>query len=294
MNVLVSKVQFKISEKGEFHEIAERTLADTISLILNYPWDTERSFAPIKLTCPSITIEHPIGTYLKIGPYFSGKFSLYYLNTNNKVYLKIVNTLDDASVWIKAYFEEKPELRGFEKYAYTINASAHFQTNSFEYIIDRKATTTFFIFPILIVPPIFFMCWLKYLERPESFNPMIVVGMLLFLLLIFSPLTYLFFNYLSADKDNYLQISIGHDEFSYGTVDNKKSYSKENIAEINAFGIINSRSPWSECEVFIITFKNGEKIRFTSLIISRDKLRQKFPDHQIKDNKKFLPTVESI
>jgi hypothetical protein len=76
LTLLISKVQYKRSEKGEFHEIAKRDLNDTILLLENYPWDIERSLAPVELTCPSITLEHPIGTYLKIGPYFSGKFFL--------------------------------------------------------------------------------------------------------------------------------------------------------------------------------------------------------------------------
>lgn len=291
---LISKVQYKRSEKGEFHEVAERNLEDTISLILNYPWDTERSLAPIELTCPSVTIEHPVGTYLKVGPYFSGKFSLYYLNTNNTVYLKIANTLEDACVLIKTYFEQKGKLKGFEKYSFTIKPSAHFRTNPFEYTINTKSIITFFRFPIIMAPLIFFMCWLKYLERPESFNSNGVVAMVLFLLLISSPLIYFFFNYSSADKNYCIQISRGHDEFVYGTVDNKKLYNKQDITEINMYGVRSSRSPWRECEIFIIAFKNGEQIKFTSLLISDDKLLRKFPDHQIIDNKKFFPTVESV
>lgn len=294
MTPLISKVQYKRSEKGEFHEIAKRSLDYTISLILNYPWDTERSLATIELTCPSITIEHPIGTYLKVGPYFSGKFSLYYLDTDNKVYLKTANTLEDACVWVKAFFEQKGKLHGFEKYGFTISPSVHFRTNPFEYTINTKATITFFMFPIYMTPLILLIMWLKYLERPESFTLITAVGMMLFILLISSPLIYFFFNYLSADKDYYIQISKGHDEFVYGLVANKKLYNKQHIAEINSYGSYYSRSLWSECEVFIINFKNGEQIRFTSLLIPGGKLRQKFPDHHITNNKKFFPTIGSV
>ncbi|SMC61479.1 hypothetical protein [Pedobacter nyackensis] len=294
MTQLISKVQYKRSEKGEFHEVAERNLDDTISLILNYPWGTERSLASIKLSCPSVTIGHPIGTYLKVGPYFSGKFSLYYLDTNNKVYLKIANTLEDACVLVKTYFEQEGQLQGFERYGFTIKPSAHFRTNPFEYTIDAKALISFFMFPLYMAPVISFMIWLKYLEHPESFSSGAAVGMVLFFLILFSPLIYFFFNYLSADKNCYIQISRGHDEFFFGTVDSKKLYSKLNIAEINAYGVRYSRSPWRECEVFNIIFKNGEQIRFTSLLISSNKLLQKFPDHKIIDNKRFFPTVGSV
>ena len=294
MTSLISKVQFKRSEKGEFHEVAERNLDDTISLILNYPWSTERSLAPIELTCPSVTVEHPIGTYLKVGPYFSGKFSLYYLNTNNRVYLKIANTLEDVCVSIKTYFEQEGKLQGFEKYGFTIKPSAHFLTNPFEYTINTKAVLSFFRFPIIMAPLIFFMCWLKYLERPESFSLNAAVAMVLLLLFISSPLIYFFFNYLSADKNYYIQISRGHDEFVYGTIDNKKLYNKQDIVKISTYGVRNSRSLWQECEIVIITFKNGEQIKFTSLLISDSKLLQKFPDHEIINNKKLFPTVQSV
>lgn len=289
MTPLISKAQYKRSEKGEFHDVAARNLDETISLVLNYPWDTERSLASVELTCPSITIEHPIGTYLKVGPYFSGKFSLYYLHTNKRVYLKVAETIEDVCVLIKTYFEQNGKLQGFEKYSFTINPSAHFRTKPFEYTINTKATITFFQVPIIMALFTMFICCLSYLEHPEGFNANGGVLITLFLLLLWSPLIYFFFNYLSADKNHYIQISRGHDEFVYGTMDNKRVYNKQDIAEINAYGAPNTRSLWRECEVFNIVFKNGEQIQFTSLLITSNKLLQKFPNHKIINNYKFFP-----
>jgi len=295
MRNLISKVQYKRSEKGEFHEVEERNLDDTISLILNYPWETERNLASVELTCPSITIEHSNGTYLKLGPYFSGKFSLFYLDTNGRVYFKVANTIEDACVLIKTYFGQNGKLQGFEKYGFIINPFAHFRTKPFEYTISIKTAITFFQFPIIMAPVILLMYWLKYLEHPQSFNSNgAVVGMVLFFLLFSSPLIYFFFNYLSVDKNHYIKISKGHDEFVFGTAEDKRVYNKQDIAEINVYGVRNSRSLWSECEVFDIVFKNGEHIQFTSLLLSGNKFLKKFPDHQIMDNKKFFPTVKSI
>jgi hypothetical protein len=292
VTLLISKVQFKRSEKGEFHDIAWRSLVETISLILNYPWDTERSLASVELSCPSITIEHSAGTCLKIGPYFSGKFSLYYLDTGNSVYLKTVDTLEDAVVWVKAYFEQKGKLNWLEKYGFVFRSASHFLTNTFEYTVDRKAIFTFFKFPVFLSPFLVLICLLGYLDRPDSFNVLTLVVLLFLLLLIASPLIYLFFNYLSVDKDCYFQISKGHDEFLYGTIDQKKSFNKLDIAEINAYGVRYSRSPWSECEVFLISFNNGGQIQLTSLLIDSETLRNKFPDHEIIDHRKFFPTVK--
>lgn len=294
MTLLISKVQYKRSEKGEFHDIVARNLDDCISLILNYPWETERSLASIELTCPSVTIEHPIGSYLKIGPYFSGKFSLYYLSNNKKVYLKIVNTIEDACVLLKTYFEQEGKLEGFDKYSFTINPLAHFRTNPFEYTVNLKAKLIFFRFSITIGSLILFMCWLKYLEHSERFNSNFAVWMMFFFLLISSPLIYFFFNYFSFDKNHFIQISTGHDEFVFGTIDDKKVYNKEDVAEINVYGVRNTKSLWSECEVFNIVFKNGDQLQFTSLLMSSNKLTQKFPDHKIVYNHKAFPTAESI
>ena len=291
MNPLISKVQYKRSENGEFHEIAERNLDDTISLILNYPWNTERSLASIELTCPSITIEHPNGTYLKIGPYFSGKFSLYYLNTNNKVYLKIVKTIEEACVVIKTYFDQEEMLEEFEKYGFIINPLSHFRTNLFEYVVTLKAKITFFKFPMMLALFILFMGFLSYLNRTEHFYAMGIVFMMLFILLLSSPIIYFFFNYLSVDKYGYIQISRGHDEFVFGTIDDKKVYNKQDIAEIKVYGVRNNKSFWSECEVIKIVFKNGEQIQLTSLLMTSSKLSKKIPDHKINTIHKSFPRV---
>ncbi|MBC8988325.1 hypothetical protein H9X96_21440 [Pedobacter sp. N36a] len=295
MTLLISKVQYQRSEKGEFHDVAERSLADTIFLVLNYPWATERSLADIKLSCPSVTIENPIGTYLKIGPYFSGKFSLYYLDTNDKVYLKVIPTLEDAVSFVQAYFEQKGKLQGFEKYGFVVKPSTHFRTNPFEYTIGTRAIITFFRFPIYMMAAILLMLGLSYLEHPGRFNLIAAAETMLWVfLLLWGPLIYLFFDYLLADENNYIQISRGHEEFVYGTIDNKKTYSKQDIVRINAYGLRYQRSLWSECEVFIITFKNGEQIKFTSLLISSGALIEKFHDRGIRNNKKFFATSGSV
>ena len=291
---LISKLQYKRSEKGEFHDIAERNLDETLALLLNYPWDTERSLASIELTCPSVTIEHPNGTYLKVGPYFSGKFSLYYLIPNNRVYLKVVDTIEDACVWIKRYFEQDEKLEGLEKYGFTINPLAHFRTNYFEYTVNLKAKIRFFKLPLMLMPFILLMFLLRYIERPMHFDSMAIVFVMTFFLLLWSPVFYFFFNYLSFDKNHYIQISKGHNEFEFGTVDNKKLYNKQDVAEINVYGVRNSRSPWLGCEVVNIIFKNGDKIQFTTLLISSSKLPQKFPDHAIVNIHKSFPTVGSV
>jgi hypothetical protein len=71
-------------------------------------------------------------------------------------------------------------------------------------------------------------------------------------------------------------------------------YNKQDITEINLYGVRYSRSLWNECEVFKIIFKNGEEIQFTSLLINGDRLLQKFPDHPVINNRKPFPRFESV
>lgn len=292
---LLSKTQYKRSEKGEFHEIAYRSLDETISLIHNYPWDTERSLASVELTCPSITIEHPKKTYLKIGPYFSGKYCLYYLGTNNQVKFKTVNTIQNACEWVKIYFQQQGKLEGFKNYSFTIRPASHFVTNSFEYTTNTNAVIRFFILPIILLLITTGIIGLIFICRPDASGIFSLMGLMLaFFCVSFSPMIYLYFNYSSADKDYYLRISRGHEEFTYGTKDNRKSYNKQTIARIETYKNTSPRNPWGECQVYTITFKDGEQICFTSLLISGTNLLIKFPDNEVSVHHKFFPTVESV
>ncbi|PRY51574.1 hypothetical protein B0I27_107162 [Arcticibacter pallidicorallinus] len=292
---MISKAQYKRSEKGEFHHIAHRTVEETKSFISNFPWKTERSLASVELTCPSVTLEHPGGTYLKIGPYFGEKYSLYYLAPNKKVYFQNVDTMEEVSQWVKVYFENEGKLTGFKKYSFTLNPLSHFKTNRFEYLVNRKATMNFFRGTRNILLMALVLFWIRFIGNPNIPAILTVTTIVLSFFLIYScPLIYFYFNYFSSDRNSYLQISKGHEEFIYGTRDNKKRYNKQDIASIDTYVTSAYRSPWRECELFIITFKDGERIRFTSLLISSSTFRKKFPNNPIKVNSKYFPTVESI
>ena len=290
---LISKVQFKISEKGEFHHISIRSLADTLALIHSYPWDTERSLASVELSCPSVTIEHPTGTYLKIGPYFSGKFSVYYLERNS-VYLKIANNLEEACELVAEYFQNQGKLKGLDKYGFTINALAHFHTNPFEYTVNTRAIATFFWFPILMVFITIVLCFMAWLDHPEGFTLWLPITMIALFSVINGPFIYLYLNYSAADNNLYMQISRGHDDFTFGMLDKKRIYRKQDISAIERYGRLNSRGLWGECYIFIIHFKNGEQIKFSCLLIMDHSLRMKLPGIPITHVEVFFPTFENI
>ena len=95
---LLTKTQLKDYEAGEFSDIKQRTYPETRDLIEQFPWTQQRDHISISLTNPSITIEGPSGDYLKLAPYFNGKFVLYSVGWNEK---------DDGGVPGKELFDPK-------------------------------------------------------------------------------------------------------------------------------------------------------------------------------------------
>jgi len=289
---LISKVQYKRSEKGEFHNVKSRNLEETLSLIESFSWATERIGAPVELTCPSITIEHPVGTYLKIGIYFSGKFSLYFLNAHGRLYFEVADTLQQACLRANEFFQM--EDFKFGKHQFVFNPSAHFRTRSFEYMTNFKAALQFFRFPLYLTPAILLFGWMKSSTFSTGLYWIAGPIAVLMLYLLCSPLIYFYFNYQAFDRHKFLRLSTGHHSFMFGTTDKARVFKKEDIAEIAAYGGRNSRSFWSFCEVFVITFHNGEYIQFTSLLISGGKLRKKFLNHSIAERWNYFPAIHTI
>lgn len=288
---LISKIQYKDSEKGEFHNVSSRSLQDTIALIRAFPWNTERNQASVELTCPSVTIEHPGGTCLKAGHYFSSKFCLYFLDANNSVYFHVADTLDDVCFWVQKYFDQRGILQGLQKYSLTINPAAHFRTSTFEYTVTTKRKRNFFALPLIMTPVLLGLLFLALLQNQPAKNLLAAAMVLLFIALVWAPLLYLYFDYLTADRHRYLKISRGHDEFVFGTLDDRKTYRKQDISSIESYRTSATRSPWNACRVYIIRLKDGEELLFTSLLIPEETLMQKLPRHPAKVIIRYFPTV---
>lgn len=288
---LISKIQYKDSEKGEFHNISGRSLPDTKALIKTYPWSTERHLAPVELTCPSVTIEHPAGTCLKVGHYFSSKFCLYFLDANNSVYFHVADTLDDVCSWVRKYFDQEGILQGLQKYSLTMNPAAHFRTNTFEYSVTTKRKRKFFALPLIMTHILLGLLILALLQDQPAKNLLAAAMVLLFTALLWAPLLYLYFDYVAVDRHQYLKISRGHDEFVFGTSDKRKTYRKQDISSVESYRTSATRSPWNACRVYIIRLKDGEELLFTSLLISEETLMQKLPRHPAKVITRYFPIV---
>lgn len=132
MKTLISKLQYKNYEKGEFNNIEMRTAEETIQLIKDYPWEEQRQLASVELTCPSVTIEHDSGKFLKLGPHFGGKFCLY-LSDGRKISEKIIQHPEDSFDVITDFYNGVNISKGFDRLFLIFWPKSHFVTASFQY-----------------------------------------------------------------------------------------------------------------------------------------------------------------
>src|ERR1700740_3678003 len=143
MPEFISKLQHKTYEKGEFSDEKSRGLDETIELVKNFPWDSERTLTDIQLTGPSITIQDEYVNYLKVGLYFNGKFCLYYLDNENHLYEYHAADITEACKTLADFFEGKLDLGKFDKHFFNIGNEPHFLTSSFEYRFTFKKIARF-------------------------------------------------------------------------------------------------------------------------------------------------------
>jgi hypothetical protein len=201
---LLSKVQYKNYEVGEFSLKKERNLEDTITLIKQYPWDKNRHLADVKLTCPSVTIEHINGSFLKIGHYFSGKFCLYLLTEQGNLRSKVITKLEDSFPVTAAFYNNENISADFEPATLTFNAKKHFVTKLFEYRITFKRALAYLFYPVIIFT-LFILLVLGSAETRSDFN--IYVKLLIIFLVWFvinGANIYLFLNYYFYSNKLYL------------------------------------------------------------------------------------------
>lgn len=233
MKTLISKLQLDYYETGEFSDIEERTLQETIALLYNFQWRKQDSFNVVRLSGPSIAIENGAGAYLKIGLYYYGKFSIYFLDEHNKLFLKVIETLTEAEVYITAFFEGTVSRLEFKKYfEFVFNKKKHFVTGYFVYRMTLGRIISVMIFPIIM--GIFFLL-LLLLTWVSGYGPGGLIGVTVFYLLMFGVNLLLFFNYYFFSRKQVLILSRGHDEFFFGRYGQAEKYCKHEIKTICTF-----------------------------------------------------------
>ena len=273
MPELISKVQHKTYEKGEFSEEKARNLEETISLIKDFPWDAERTLTDIQLTGPSVTIQDDALNYLKIGLYFGGKFCAYYLDNDGHLYEYHAPTIEDACNVVKELFTGDVGLQKFEKITFSIGARKHFENGYFEYTLNTTWTLCYILFAFAILIPIMIgtiaiallpMYWL----------------LLLYLVLDLLYIQGIYFMVMVGIRSRNLSLNItsGQDYFQFGDDNEMQQFDKRDISEINIFGQT-SRS-LKTFNLMQIVFKDGSIVTIPGAIIEPFTFASKFPDYK--------------
>lgn len=233
MVVLVSKIQYKKFEVGEFIEATERGYFETISLIENFPWNKERENIVIDLTNPSITIEGKNSDFLKLAVFFNEKFVLHYFNQKQILYTKSFTNLKDTYDYIEHFYEEANfDITDFkQENTWLQHNLKHFVSQNFNYELSPKSIEKFLLRTsgINFVCSIFFIL-LFFTKGVNHINLLGVLAILLTMLLAGGGINLLLFlNYYSYAKNKVLIMSKGNDTFYFGNKSSPVKYNKKAI-----------------------------------------------------------------
>jgi len=267
----IVKLQNKDYETGEYISAIPRTAGETLQLITTYPWADQRDHLAIGLTNPSITIEGPDHDYLKLSPWYNGKFVLHYFDKDHHLYTHSLDQLADADPFILAFFSDTPfDVSSFKKeITWLQNNYVQFHTQGFHYTIRpiRLVGTAFLALNLIFLASTFlilthFTIWL--------FLPALAI------LLLLGTIGALAFNHYRAAKNKVLILSRGKQEFSYGPPSAPVTFNKNDIQEIITYGRRSKGSylPLTRVE---IVFKDGRSIEISCLMIRQFDLIAKFP-----------------
>lgn len=272
MAELISKLQYKTCEDGEYYDEKPRNLEETIELVKNFPWVREQ-YADLGLTGPSITIQDKKGNFLKAGIYYGGRFSLYYLDANGHYYAHTNIAIEKVYNAVIAFFNDNLVLDSFEKHSFQSGKKKYFTTSSFEYRLSFWKVlllNIWWFFYLLFFSVIAFVGLHK--DGSPFYFLFIIVAFL------FGYVAFNIFEKYYQNRKQYLKISRGESLFWFGNApDEILPYNKADIEGIICYSRKNFNDPYI-VEVFEIKFKNGESIAFTNALISYLTLNDKFSD----------------
>jgi hypothetical protein len=279
MTRLVAKIQYKNFEAGEFIDVQERDYEETIALIGEFPWHTQREKIVIGLTNPAVTIEGKHNNFLKLAVFFNQKYVLHYFDKNQVVYTRSVLDLADGYVYIKRFFEQ-PEFvpDDFKKENTWLQHNLkHFVTQDFRYITSRKSVIKYllvtsgmnFCFSVVMLTVIFL----------KGFHTINALGLTALLLAIFvvggGSQFLLFFNYYNHVKNKILILSKGNDSFWFGDKRNPLHYNKKDILYYTTIRMGGSRGLYNGFAIVEITLRDGTVLKIPNLLLDDIMLAQK-------------------
>jgi hypothetical protein len=251
-----------------------RTADATVQLINTYPWDQQRDHLAIGLTNPSITIEGIDNDYLKLSPWYNGKFVLHYFDRTHHLYTRSFDHLSDATPLIRTYFASSPpDLSTFKKEITWLQSNtAHFRTVEFIYSMRLARLTSV---ALLALYTLFISATFTgvVIQHPP-FYPILLMPLVLLFLII--RLAMVAVNHYRSAKDKVLIISRGKQEFSYGPAATPERFNKNDIKEIITYGR-RAKGGFTALTRVEIRFLDGRCINISCLMIPQETLTAKFP-----------------
>jgi hypothetical protein len=286
MDSLLSKLQYRNFEPGEFVESRFRNFEETIGLIDNFPWSREREKIVIDLTNPSVTLERN-ATFLKLSLYFNGKFVLYYLNPENILFAKSFTDITDAYPYIRAFFRETDFTTTDFKQENTWlkNNLVHFVSQDFRYQVTRRRIRQFLISSSGVPLLLFFSVNLLFLLPSDYALSGWKWIVLIAVLMVWGGgiNLLLFLQYYLHTRNRILILSRGNDQFIYGHRSDPVAYQKKQISEISLVHYSNGRSPILGFAVLWIRFQDQRTIQIPTLLLGLVDMQNKFPGIPIKE-----------
>ncbi|MBS1565860.1 MAG: hypothetical protein JST39_15840, partial [Bacteroidetes bacterium] len=284
MHTLVTKLQYRDYEPGEFTDRKERTLEDTLSLIDSFPWSEQRRNVSVSITNPSVTIEGSAGDYLKLAIYYNGQFVLYYLDTEHHLYTCKCAKPEEATPFIRAFFGRQAgdatfDLSAFHREHRLFQSDImHFEDASFTYKTNQ-GDALWVPFLIMMLPALLFVVLMFYLliSSRTSAPSYVLVLFLLIVLFLLSGAVILTINHWKASRGKALILSRGKDIFYYGPEENPVAYNKKDILKVVTVGI-QGRYGYPRTTQIEIDFLNGSSLYISCLLLRHQDLIANFPN----------------
>jgi len=279
MPEFISKIQYKICEKGEFFDEQPRSLDETLAIIKSFPWDVQRG-ADVQLSGPGVVIKNEAGAYLKVALYFNGKFSIYYLDAGDYLYEYHTPDLIDECQKVQEFFEGNLNLERFDKHFFNIGNKAHFITRSFEYRINP--VKEYFRISSIGVMATFYFVVICFAAMQPGFP--IIFAVLFLCVAIFLLFTdAMTIKVYTKAKNLSITISKGADNFLFNDGAGPVKYLKSDILELNIYGEAGGRNK-QILTIMELIFKNGATIKFPGMLIDPLEFLMKLPEDVKRNN----------
>lgn len=276
---LISKIQYKSFETGEFVEERERSFEEIIELIEAFPWESQREHIVISLTNPSITVHGQNNEYLKLALFYNGKFVLYYFDQEQTLFSKSLTYRKDAYKYIKHWFDAPSfDTHDFKKENTLFQSNLkHFISQDFCYGVTPVSARKFLLstsgFGLLFT---FFMLMLFLIKPHPQMNALAIAALLLMFFLFGGGLNLiLFFNHYLYAKNKMLIMSRGNETFYFGDRENLIKYNKKDIIRFITYKVRSNRSPINGFAIVRIELKNGIDIDIPNILIDHSALAYK-------------------